>query len=63
MAHGDETATGLAPSDVASPIRAVVKRHRNIKVLLDHGYELTSVTGFDMFPQTPHVETVAVFDK
>jgi NADH dehydrogenase len=33
---------GLAPSDVASPIRAVVKRHRNIKVLLDR------VTGVDL---------------
>jgi NADH dehydrogenase len=33
---------GLAPSDVASPIRAIVKRHRNIKVLLDR------VTGVDL---------------
>lgn len=33
---------GLAPSDVASPIRAIVKRHQNIKVLLDR------VTGVDL---------------
>jgi 23S rRNA (uracil1939-C5)-methyltransferase len=25
------------------------------------GYELTSVDAFDFFPNTPHVETVAVF--
>jgi 23S rRNA (uracil1939-C5)-methyltransferase len=32
---------------------------RDLKGLLASGYELTSVTGFDMFPQTHHVEIVA----
>ncbi len=32
---------------------------RDLKGLLASGYELASVTGFDMFPQTHHVEIVA----
>ncbi|HEX2281252.1 MAG TPA: hypothetical protein VHG52_05755 [Thermomicrobiales bacterium] len=32
---------------------------RDLKGLLASGYELISVTGFDMFPQTHHVEIVA----
>jgi 23S rRNA (uracil1939-C5)-methyltransferase len=31
---------------------------RDLKWLLEGGYKLDSVTGFDMFPQTHHVETV-----
>ena len=31
---------------------------RDLKKLIAHGFEVESVTGFDMFPQTHHVETV-----
>jgi 23S rRNA (uracil1939-C5)-methyltransferase len=31
--------------------------------LLTQGYALTSVDGFDMFPTTPHIETLTVFDR
>ena len=34
---------------------------RDAKVLADSAYDLISVRPFDMFPQTDHVETVAVF--
>ena len=36
---------------------------RDTRTLLDAGYELTGVTGIDLFPNTAHVETVAVFSR
>ena len=35
---------------------------RDARRLLDAGYRLTSLRGFDFFPNTPHVESLAVFD-
>jgi 23S rRNA (uracil1939-C5)-methyltransferase len=35
---------------------------RDARRLLDARYQLVSLQGFDLFPNTPHVETVAVFD-
>jgi 23S rRNA (uracil1939-C5)-methyltransferase len=35
---------------------------RDARRLLDAGYRLASLKGFDFFPNTPHVETVGVFD-
>jgi len=35
---------------------------RDARALLDGGYQLLSVRGFDLFPNTPHVEALAVFD-
>lgn len=34
---------------------------RDARRLLDAGYELLSLRGFDLFPNTPHVETLGVF--
>ncbi|MGE3275577.1 MAG: class I SAM-dependent RNA methyltransferase [Vicinamibacterales bacterium] len=36
---------------------------RDARRLVDAGYRLTSVQGLDLFPNTAHVETVAVFDR
>ena len=36
---------------------------RDARRLVDTGYTLTRVDGFDLFPNTPHVETVAVFQR
>ena len=36
---------------------------RDAKRLIGAGYRITSLDGFDLFPNTAHVETVAVFDR
>ena len=36
---------------------------RDCKILSSHGYKLRDIKSFDMFPQTVHVETVAVLSK
>ena len=36
---------------------------RDVKRLLAADYRLASVSGFDLFPNTAHVESVAVFDR
>lgn len=35
---------------------------RDARRLLDGGYRLASLRGFDLFPNTPHVESLGVFD-
>jgi 23S rRNA (uracil1939-C5)-methyltransferase len=36
---------------------------RDARRLLDAGYRLGPLKGFDLFPNTPHVEVLAVFDR
>jgi 23S rRNA (uracil1939-C5)-methyltransferase len=36
---------------------------RDARRLLDAGYRIVSLQGFDLFPNTPHVETLGVFDR
>ena len=36
---------------------------RDTRSLIDAGYELGGVTGMDLFPNTAHVETIAVFAR
>lgn len=36
---------------------------RDARRLVDAGYALASLSGFDLFPNTPHVETLGVFDR
>ncbi len=36
---------------------------RDLKILLAKGYKLTKTTMVDMFPHTPHIETVIVLEK
>jgi tRNA/tmRNA/rRNA uracil-C5-methylase (TrmA/RlmC/RlmD family) len=36
---------------------------RDARRLIDTGYQLESLRAFDLFPNTPHVEGVGVFDK
>jgi 23S rRNA (uracil1939-C5)-methyltransferase len=36
---------------------------RDARRLVDHGYSISHIEAFDLFPNTPHVETVAVFER
>jgi 23S rRNA (uracil1939-C5)-methyltransferase len=36
---------------------------RDARRLVEAGYRMTGIKAFDLFPNTPHVETVAVFDR
>ena len=36
---------------------------RDLKLLQEGGYRVVAVQGFDMFPQTTHVETVVILEK
>ena len=36
---------------------------RDARGLVDAGYALTRIDAFDLFPNTPHVETVAAFTR
>jgi 23S rRNA (uracil1939-C5)-methyltransferase len=69
----DPPRTGISREAMASVVRAAASRvvyvscdpatmARDARRLVDGGYELTSLTAFDLFPNTPHVEAVAVFD-
>lgn len=49
----------LAPRYVAVCSCDPVTLARDLRALARSGYELESVTGFDMFPHTHHVEALA----
>ena len=47
-----------------STCRATSPRWRAMRVsLVDAGYAIARIDGFDLFPNTPHVETVVVFER
>ena len=36
---------------------------RDAKILVSFGYKITSIQPFDLFPQTRHIECLAVFER
>ena len=50
---------GLKPREISYVSCDPATLARDLKKLIAGGYELTSISAFDMFPQTHHVETVA----
>jgi hypothetical protein len=69
----DPPRTGMSRAAVEAIIRARAVRviyvscdpptlARDARRLLDAGYRLSSLRAFDLFPNTPHVESVVVFD-
>jgi tRNA/tmRNA/rRNA uracil-C5-methylase (TrmA/RlmC/RlmD family) len=70
----DPPRTGISKEAMAGTLRALPARivyvscdvatfARDTRTLLDSGYELGAVTGFDLFPNTAHVETVAFYSR
>ena len=70
----DPPRTGLSKDAVAGLLRLTPSRivyvscdpatlARDCRILVDGGYELGGLTVFDMFPNTPHVETVVSLDR
>jgi 23S rRNA (uracil1939-C5)-methyltransferase len=70
----DPPRTGLSAEATAGVIRLAGERviyvscdvatlARDARHLVEGGFGLAQITAFDLFPNTPHVETVAVFDR
>jgi 23S rRNA (uracil1939-C5)-methyltransferase len=70
----DPPRTGLSKAVLAAIAGAALARviyvscdpptlARDSRGLLDSGYRLRSIRAFDLFPNTPHVEAIAVFDR
>lgn len=36
---------------------------RDARGIVDHGYEMTSIQPFDLFPQTRHIESLIIFER
>jgi 23S rRNA (uracil1939-C5)-methyltransferase len=70
----DPPRTGMSPDAARAIVRVKPKRvvyvscdvatlARDARVLIDADYSLVEISGVDLFPNTAHVETVAVFDR
>jgi len=54
---------GRQPARIVYVSCDVATLARDTRVLLDAGYGLDGITGIDLFPNTAHVETAAVFSR
>ncbi len=70
----DPPRTGIGESEAAALAKLGARRivyascdpatlARDLRVLLASGYRLAGCQGFDMFPQTPHLEALAVLEQ
>ena len=70
----DPARTGLGPLAVSRLVETNAPRivlvscdavagARDLRLLIDTGYELEKVTVLDLFPHTPHIETVSVLQR
>jgi 23S rRNA (uracil1939-C5)-methyltransferase len=56
-------AVSLRPVRIVYVSCDVATLARDTRTLLDAGYELQELTGIDLFPNTAHVESVALFSR
>jgi 23S rRNA (uracil1939-C5)-methyltransferase len=61
--EASEAILAVAPRQLVYVSCDVATLARDARRIVDSGYELTSVRGFDLFPNTPHVETLAAFSR
>ena len=70
----DPPRSGMSPRAAAGAVRLGAARvlfvscdvatfARDVRRLLDAGYRLLSIDAFDLFPNTPHVEVLAVLER
>jgi 23S rRNA (uracil1939-C5)-methyltransferase len=70
----DPPRTGMSPAALGGVLRLRGRRvvyvscdvatlARDARRLVDGGYEIVCVDAFDLFPNTPHVETVVTFER
>jgi len=58
-----EALLSLAPEQIIYVSCDPASLARDLKVFMANGYELKNLRGFDMFPQTYHIETVVWISK
>lgn len=58
-----DTVLSCPPSEILYVSCSPATLTRDLSRLLSAGYELKSVKSFDMFPQTPHIETLCLLRK
>ena len=56
-------AIGLQPASIVYVSCDVATFARDTRTLIDAGYELRGLTGLDLFPNTAHVESIALFSR
>ncbi|KJV90956.1 tRNA/rRNA methyltransferase [Mycoplasmopsis arginini] len=70
----DPPREGLGKEAISSIIKSKIKRViylscepktlvRDLKELINNGYEIKEVQPYDMFPQTHHIETLVLLQK
>lgn len=61
--HGAEALAALAARRIVYVSCDPATLARDLKALTVEGYELRSLRGFDLFPQTSHIEALAVLER
>ena len=57
------TITNFSPKEVVYLSCGPKALKEDVKTFIDNGYKIVSVTPYDLFPQTSHIETLVVFRK